>query len=223
MPSGLSSAANQRMPSSPALKHEPSSPRIICLFFSDATVPAFLNTATGGTFAGDLLVECGLRPTLSFLLNVETPANYPGVAGLLGGTDVGTLAHPSDRLPAPILLAAGAAVSATAIRSSLEILRRPDERIQAVTLLVPMADARSLGAALAVADRHAIAWNTPAFPHEELVDFARWLGAEKLLTPDNFAGCFAYAPEKPDAVHVQKIAALYAPHPNLQGGLAALS
>lgn len=198
-------------------------PRITCLFFSDATVPVFLNTATGRTFAGDLLVECGLRPALSFLLNVETPANYPGVAGLLSGVDVGTLAHPSDRLPAPILLAAGAPVSATAIRSSLELLRRPDERIQAVTLLVPVADARSLGAALAVADRHAIAWNARAFPHEELVDFARWLGTERLLTPENFAGCFAYSPEILEPVHAQKLAALYAQHPNLQAGLATLS
>lgn len=198
-------------------------PRITCLFFSDATVPAFLGTAPGRTFAGDLLVECGLRPALSFLLNVETPANYPGVAGLLGGTDMGALAHPSDRLPAPILLAAGTAVSPAAVRSGLELLRRPDERLQAVTLLVPIMDARSLGAALAIADRFAIAWNAQAFPHEELLDFARWLGGEKLLTPENFAGCFAYAPEKPDAVHVQKLTALYASHPQLKSGLATLS
>lgn len=198
-------------------------PRITCLFFSDATVPAFLNTATGRTFAGDLLVECGLRPALSFLLNVETPANYPGVAGLLGGADMGTLAHPSERLPAPILLAAGTAVSPAAVRSSLELLCRPDERLQAVTLLVPMLDARSLGAALAIADRFAIAWNTQAFPHEELLDFARWLGGEKLLNPENFAGCFAYAPDKLESVHRQKLRDLYAPHPNLQTGLAPLA
>lgn len=184
------------------------SPTLTCLFYSDATVTAFLQSSAGRALAGDLLVECALSQALSYVLNLETPPNYPGIAGVLGGVDVGTLAHPSDLLPAPIILAAGTAGSALAVRTALDHLRRPDERLKAITLLVPVADARSLGAALAIADRYAIAWNAGTYPHEELVDFARWLAAEGLLHRENFSGFHPYATEPVAAAHIEKISAL---------------
>ena len=186
-------------------------PKITCLFFTDPSLPAFLHTPAGRALVGDLLVECALHPALGYVLNLETPANYPGVAGLLGGVDLGTLAHPSDALPAPILLAPGAPVSVMALRASLARLLRPDERLHAVTLLVPVSDARLLGAALALADRFALAWDATAFPHEDLLDFVHWLAAEKLLTPENFAGLHAYATTPPAAAHAQRLAGLLAP------------
>ena len=188
-----------------------SPPTITCLFYNDATVPAFLRSPAGRALAGELLVECALRPALGYVLNLETPANYPGVAGLLGGADIGTLAHPTDLLPAPIVLAAGAAISPTMVRTALAQLGRPDERLRAITLLVPLADARPLGAGLAVADRYAIAWNAAAFPHEELLDFARWLAAERLLSAGNFAGLYPYATAPLAPAHAQRLAALLAP------------
>jgi hypothetical protein len=200
-------------------------PKLTCLFFSDVSVAAFLSTSAGRAFAGDLLVECSRSPALGYLLNVETPANFPGVAGLLGGVDVGTLAHPAERLPAPIILAPGMPVSAAALRAGIACFRRPDERLEAVTLLVPLAQARELGAALAGAERIAIAWDVAAFPHEELVEFATWLAGEKLLTAENFAGLFPYAIERQDPTHVQRIAALLAPVaarvPAIRGDLSA--
>lgn len=186
-------------------------PVLTCLFHTDASVPAFLQSPAGRTFAGDVFVECALHPTLSFVLNLETPTNYPGVAGLLGGADVGTIAHPTDLLPAPIVLAAGAVVSPLALRTALIQLCRPDDRLRTVTLLVPIADARLLGAALSLADRFAIAWNATGYPHEELVEFARWLATERLLEKDNFAGLHAYAIGPVETAHAQKIAALLAP------------
>ncbi len=186
-------------------------PKITCLFFNDPSLPAFLNAPAGRSLAGDLLVECSLHPALGYALNLETPTNYPGVAGLLGGVDIGTLAHPTDALPAPILLAAGAPVSPLAVRASLARLLRPDDRLRAVTLLVPIAEARALGAALSLADRFAIAWDTTAFPHEELVEFARWLAAEKLLGPANFAGLHAYTTGAAPTSHTQRLTALLAP------------
>lgn len=186
-------------------------PLLTCIFYADATVPAFLRSPAGRALAGELLVECAQRPSLSYVLNLETPSNYPGVAGLLGGADIGALAHPTGLLPAPIILAAGAPVSPVAVRTALARLCRPDDRLKAVTLLVPFADARSLGASLAVADRYAIAWNAAAFPHEELVDFARWLAAEHLLTADNFSGLHPYATGPVDPAHAQKLAALLGP------------
>ncbi len=187
------------------------SPKITCLFFTDPSLPAFLNTSAGRALAGDLLVECALQPALGYALNLETPANYPGVSGLLGGVDIGTLAHPTDALPAPILLAAGAPVSLLAVRAALARLVRPDDRLRAVTLLVPVGDARSLGAALSLADRFAIAWDATAFPHEELVEFVRWFAQEKLLTTANFAGLHAYTSNPVSTDHTQRLDALLAP------------
>jgi len=188
-----------------------SPPRITCLFHDSATVTAFLNTTEGRALAGDLLVECAPQPSLSFILNLETPANYPGVAGLLGGGDLGTLAHPTDRLPAPILLAAGARVSRTAIRAALPLLQRPDERLAAVTLLVPVSEARAFGSSLALADRFAIAWDAIAAPHEELVEFARWLASEQLCGEDNFSGLFPYATTKVEPGHAQRLKTMLDP------------
>ena len=189
----------------------PSPPRITCLLYSDATVPAFLRSPVGQTFAGDLLVECALGPALGYVLNLETPRNYPGVTGLLGGADVATFAHPTELLPAPIILAPGAAISPALVRAALGRLCQPDERLRSVTLLVPLADARPLGAGLAVADRYVIAWDAAAFPHEELVDFAHWLAAEGLLTAANFAGLHPYATAPLEPAHAQRLAACLLP------------
>lgn len=189
-----------------------SAPKITCLFFTDPSLPAWLNSPGGRAFAGDLLVECSPRPGLGFALNLETPANYPGAAGLLGGVDVGTLAHATDALPAPILLAPGTAVAPMAFRAALARLAQPDERLRRVTLAVPVSEARILGAALALADQFALAWDATAFPHDELIDFACWLSAERLLTPQNFAGVHAYTTgAQPAGAHLDRLKALLQP------------
>ncbi len=186
-------------------------PRITCLFHDATTVTSFLQTVEGRAFGGDLLVECSAEPALGFVLNLETPANYPGVAGLLGGVDLGTLAHPSEHLPAPIILAPGGRVSRAALRTALARLQRPDERLSAITLLVPVGEARSLGSALAVAERFAIAWDTSLSPHEELVEFARWLATERLCDEDSLAGLFPYTTTKLEPAHAQRLKAMLGP------------
>lgn len=186
-------------------------PRITCLFHNATSVTAFLQSGEGRAFGGDLLVECSPEPALGFVLNLETPANYPGVAGLLGDVDLGTLAHPSDHLPAPIILAPGGSVSRAALRTALARLQRPDERLAAITLLVPMSEARSLGSALAVAEKFSIAWDVSAFPHEELVEFARWLTTEHLGDEDNPAGLFPYTTTKLDPTHLQRLKTMLGP------------
>jgi hypothetical protein len=200
-------------------------PRITCLFHDSTTITAFLNADTGRVFAGDLLIECALRPALGFVLNLETPVNYPGLTGLLGGADIGTLAHPTERLPAPIILAPGTPVSPIALRAAVPLLLAPDERLTEVTLLVPMSEARAIGATVAVADRFVIAWDATAFPHEELVEFGRWLSAEHLLTAANFAGLFPYAPVALNAAHGHRLSALLAPlaarAPGIQAAIIA--
>lgn len=186
-------------------------PRLTCVFCSAATVGALLGSPQGRPLAGDLLVECATYPFLGFTLGVETPAGYPGLAGLLGGNDLGSLAHATDRLPAPVILAPGAPVGPAALRSALARLRRADDRVKHITLLVPFAEARALGAALGVADRFAVAWDISELPHAELLEFARWLADEPLFEPAAFAGVFAYASEPLDPAHVQRLVPLLAP------------
>src|SRR4051794_14088602 len=104
-------------------------PPITCIFHDSTSIVTFLATEAGRRLAGDLLIECAPKPALTYVLNLETPANYPGLAGILSGGDLATLAHSTDRLPAPIILAPGATVSRMAIRSALPLLQRPDDRL----------------------------------------------------------------------------------------------
>jgi len=186
-------------------------PRITCLFHSSLSVAKLLISDAGHAFASDLLVECSPAPALGFTLNLETPATYPGLAGLFGGADIGSLANATDPLPAPIILAPGAATAPGVIRAALPLLRKPDARQIHIMLLVPMSVARSFGAELSLADRFTLAWDVSEFPHEELLEFAQWLGRERLLDRANFDGVIAYATEPIDAAHSQRIAALLAP------------
>jgi hypothetical protein len=186
-------------------------PRIHCVFFTDATLPVFLREESGRALAGDLLVELSSAPTLSYALGLDTPAGHPGVAGVLGGLSAADLAVTSPQLPAPIILAAGRSTGLAALRSAIAALRTRQATHRAITLLVPVSDAAALGAALAVAEKFAVAWNVAAFPQAELLDFARWLAAEGLLHGGNFAGLHAYTPELLDgtaAAHVQQLAPL---------------
>jgi len=170
-----------------------------------------LNNPAARPLTGDLLIECAPLPALNFGLNFETPANYPGIAGLLGGGDISSLANATDLLPAPIVLAPGASSSPCATRAALALLRRPDERLSHLTLLVPMGHAPTLGAALALASQFTLAWDISEFPHEELVEFAQWLGRERLIDRDSFQGMVAYASQPVSAAHIQRITTLLAP------------
>jgi hypothetical protein len=188
-----------------------SAPQLHCLFHSSPTVALLLNAEAGRALAGDLLVECAPAPALGFALGLETPANYPGIVGLLGGTDIASLAHESDRLPAPIVLAPGTPVQPAATRAALARLTVPDDRIPQLTLLVPLDHAPALGAALAVASQCTLAWDVSEFPHEEMLAFARWLGREQLIPRDRFAGVVAYASQPITAAHAQRLTTLLAP------------
>jgi hypothetical protein len=186
-------------------------PQIHCLFHSSPSVAALLHSPAGKSLAGDLLVECAPAPALGFALSLETPANYPGIVGLLGGTDIASLAHESDRLPAPIILAPGTPVQPAATRAALARLTAPDDRIARLTLLVPLGHAAALGAALAIASRCTLAWDVSEFPHEEMLDFARWLGRERLTDREHFDGVVAYASQPLAPAHAQRLTALLAP------------
>jgi hypothetical protein len=185
--------------------------QIHCLFHSSASVVALLNSPAGLPLAGNLLVECAPAPALGFALSLETPTNYPGLAGLLGGVDAASLAHTTERLPAPIVLAPGAAVTASALRTALNLLPDSDANLPHVTLLVPLDHAPAMGAALALASRFTIAWDVAEYPHEELLNFARWLGREHLVDSSNFAGILAYAPHPLPAAQAQRLTSLLAP------------
>lgn len=186
-------------------------PQIRCLFHTSPTVAAFLLSSAGQPLAGDLLVECAPTPALGFALSLETPANYPGIVGLTGGVDIASLAHASERLPAPIILAPGAPSLPSSMRAALALLPRPDERLKHLTLLVPLGHASALGAALGIATHFALAWDVSEYPHEDLLEFARWLGRERLVERPRFEGVFAYANQPVSAAQTQRLATLLAP------------
>ena len=186
-------------------------PQLTCLFCSSVTAPQLLCSPAGRDLGGDLLVDCGLQPSFAAGLELELPAEFPGLAGLLGGLPLGDLVRTSKRLPLPFLPAASRPQAAAPVRSALQLLPQCEAGFARITLLVPLADARALGAALAVAHRFAIAWDISEPPHEELTDFARWLDSEPLADRTSFAGLFPYAGREIDPAHRQRLEPALAP------------
>jgi hypothetical protein len=175
-----------------------STPRIDCVFYtSPATLAGFLSSEIARPVRGDFFIELGLRPALAYALNLETPALFPGLAGLLGGLPLADLALNTEHLPCSFVPAPGAPVSVATLRAALVALRAT--KATQVTLLVSVEDAPSLGAVLHTADRFALAWDALAHPETSLADFARWLKTEALLTPTNFLGLLAYSAQPLDA------------------------
>jgi len=188
--------------------------RLDCLFYtSPATLPAFLATDAARVLLGATLVELAPRPTLAFALNQETPAHYPGLAGLLGGLPLADLALAHARLPAPLVPAPGAPVALATLRAALCVLREKAAAADHLTLLVHVDDAPALGACLHLADRFGIAWDALAHPETGLLDFARWLRDEALLTAANFSGLMPYSATPLDASaarHANRLSRLFA-------------
>lgn len=187
--------------------------RLDCLFHtSPATLPAFLATGAAEFFCGDLYIEFARRPSLSFALNLETPPAFPGLAGILGGLSLADLSLKPEQLSAPFVPAPGTHVSASVLRSALAALRGLPGAPARITLLVPVDEAPELGAALHLADSHAIAWDAAAHPETDMVEFARWARAEALFTPATFRGLLPYTVQPldaPAARHASRLARLF--------------
>ena len=69
-------------------------PGITCIYFSDSTVVGFLKTAAGHGLVGGLLVECGLRPSLNFMLNVGLPRVRMPISSAAGWSNMVPLSRP---------------------------------------------------------------------------------------------------------------------------------
>jgi hypothetical protein len=186
-------------------------PQLTCLFCTSVTAPRLLGSPAGRDLGGDLLVDCGLAPTFASVLGLDLLPGFPGVAGLLGSRTFGELVRTSPRLPVPILPAATQPSAAAPVRSALQLLPQSDAGYARMTLLVPLADVRALGAALAVAHRFAIAWDISEPPQAELADFARWLAEENLADRTTFAGLFPYAGRAIEDAHRQRLEPALAP------------
>ncbi len=186
-------------------------PQLTCLFCTSVTAPRLLCSPAGRDLGGDLLVDCGLAPAFAPVLELDLPAGFPGIAGLFGGRTLGELVRTSPRLPVPILPAAALPSAAAPVRSALQLLPQCEAGFARMTLLVPLADARALGAALAVAHRYAIAWDISEPPHAELADFARWLAEENLADRSSFAGLFPYAGRAIEDAHRHRLEPTLAP------------
>jgi hypothetical protein len=163
--------------------------------FNDASIAFLLrpDSPLWADFTPGVLVELADRPTLAHAFDLETPANYPGAAGLLGTTTT-----PADlvvrlaTIPTPTILAPSQPLTpATAIAA----LRRlaPDTRIEGPrVVLLDAALAPAITPALAYATRLGIAWDLSTPPGRELPRLLDALSAESLVRPETWAGLIGY-------------------------------
>lgn len=154
------------------------------------------------------MVEVATAPSLSFTLGLETPANHPGIAGILGSLSLNDLTIENPALPVPAVLAAGGSVGISALRAALHQLQQDPGNHKQITLLIPTTDAEAVGAGLGIADEFAMAWDATALPSPDLIQFAEWLKEEGFNNQESFVGMYPYTPGLLDgtaAAHVHKL------------------
>ena len=163
--------------------------------FNDASVADLLapGSPLWGKTVPSLIAEVAERPTLAHTLDLETPATYPGMAGLLGRTT-----KPADlvvKLPGtqlPAILAPAQmltpAVWAAAIRRLATDTRIDGPRL----LLVDAALLPSLVSVLVRAQRIGLVWDLSTPPGDDLGQLLEGLTTEGLLSSTQWAGLLGY-------------------------------
>lgn len=182
--------------------------------FNDSSVVSLLRPGSplwDDGVAPGLIVELSPHPTLAYALDLETPAAYPGVAGLLGGATA-----PADlvvRLPdvsIPAILAPAAPLSAATVTASLRRLAT-DARITGRRMvLVEASLAPSLAPALAACARLGVVWDLSATPGQGLEELLSALAAENLVRDDTWAGLLSYFSPDQEATAQERSAATVA-------------
>ncbi len=169
---------------------------IHCLVYSHPTVVQRLREAAFKPLAGRILVELAPEPTLAHALGLETPASFPGVAGILAKKHpLGDLAVELRELPVPIVLAPGAETSPKALEDAVALL--PDHGTHGqISILVHVRDLDLIRFALASVDKLSVLWDLADLPGSSLTGLADFLAAEDLLTPGFWGGFHPY--EHPD-------------------------
>lgn len=163
--------------------------------FNDASVSCLLNAKSPlwPDFTPGLLAELSSSPVLAHTLNLETPAGYPGLAGLLGSsTSPADLAVRLPDLSIPAILSPAQALSPATAFAAIRRLR-VDPRIQGTRLLLLEA---SLVAdylpGLACVDQLGILWDMSSPPGAPVQNLLSGLEREILQLPGKWAGLLGY-------------------------------
>ena len=165
---------------------------IHCLVYSHPTVVQRLKEAAFKPLAGRILVEIAPEPTLGHALGLETPANFPGVAGILSKKhNLSDLSVDVRELPVPIILAPGAETSPKALEDAVALLSDHSNHGQ-ISLLVHVRDLDLVKGALAHVDKLTVLWDLADLPGSSLVSLAEYLASEDLLTPEFWGGFVPY-------------------------------
>ena len=165
------------------------------IVYSNPTVLKHLDMGTLAPSVGEVLVEVALFPTLSYALGMETPAEYPGVAGVLAGrSSLDSLAVQAQGLAKPIVLAPGSGISAAAMDSAIAHLR-DSEGGRRITLLLHVSEWPGLSHAVSCVDRLVVAWDLADMPSDNLPELAAFVAREGLVSKPYWGGFLPYVDE----------------------------
>lgn len=163
--------------------------------FNDASVASILrpDSPLWPDSIPGLLAELAPRPVLAHALDLETPATYPGLAGLLGpSTAPADLVIRLPDLPFPAILASAQPLSAASTIAAVRRLASDSRVFGPRVLLVESSIVGDILPALASADRIGLAWDLSTPPGPQLQNLLALLAGENLLRPATWAGLLAY-------------------------------
>lgn len=159
------------------------------LFYSDQTILDYLANQPEGDRAA-LLVELASAPTLAMAAGLQTPSDYPGLAGLCGDLSIQALSVESKKLSAPTILAPSSTGASAPQVWGLRYLQEHFDK--PVTVLIHVSDAEAFAAAWSMADEIGIAWDVATPMPASVTTLVEKLKAEECLSSEAWNGFTIY-------------------------------
>ena len=166
--------------------------------FNEASAGAFL-TKDAPLFKGDLpelIVEVSGGPVLAHYFNLDAPADFPGIAGLLHpGNSPDDFAMKVNGCDFPVLFAAAQPLPGSVLGSALQMLQRhPEMQGQRCDVFVEFSVLDTILPWLHGFDRVGMLLGLSAAPSARWIQDIQTLCTEELIRPDTWAGLNAYFP-----------------------------
>ncbi|WOO41365.1 hypothetical protein [Rubellicoccus peritrichatus] len=159
------------------------------LFYSDQSVLDYL-TSLPESERPALLVELASAPTLSFAAGLETPVNYPGLAGLCGELAVEALSVFSKKIAIPAILAPASTSAAAPQVWGLHLLLEHFDK--SVIVLIHISEAEAFDSAWTMADEIGIAWDVATPLSAAVTSLVEKLKAEEYFSSGAWSGFTIY-------------------------------
>lgn len=165
-------------------------PELLVLLYAHPSVCEWLRQGGAGHSATHPIAEVALGPTLAPALGLRTPADYPGLTGLLEpGLSLAQLALRKPVVNQCFIPAPGTAVAP--VHFAWSVARWRTQATGPLTLLLRLTDAEVMSETLALADGVAVYWDfsLPLPPGAERV--FELLAAEGFLQPPQWRGWYS--------------------------------